>query len=135
MNKQLFIKLIVFGIVQWFALNIIIFVVSLVIGVKDRTEMGAPPALGFVGVAAIMIIISYFFGKQLKLASRKQAIIAGLFWSGITTVFMLVTVFVNSTQEVILGNWGIYLVLVAQAIGTIFISIKKINTGNSPSAS
>ncbi|MEK7537737.1 MAG: hypothetical protein AAB619_02055 [Patescibacteria group bacterium] len=125
------IKLVVFGLVQWFLLMIAIFVISLIYGIKESAEMTAPPSLGFAIAAVIMVGVAYAFARWLKPASRKQAIIAGLMWSVMTTVFWLVTVFANSTQDVIFKGWGVYLLFVAQVIGTMFVSVKKADVGNS----
>lgn len=125
------VKIIVFGLVQWFLLMIVIFAISLIYGVKEGAEMTAPPSLGFAIVAVIMVGVSYAFARWLKPASRKQAVIAGLVWSGMTTVFMLVTVFGNGTQGIFFNGWGAYLIFVAQVIGAMFIGVKKTDIGNS----
>jgi len=131
MNKQSIIKIIVFGLLQWFILMISIFVISLIYGIKEGVEMTAPPPLGFAIVAVVMVFVSYALGRWYKPASRKQAIIAGLIWSGMTTVFMLVTVFGNGTQDVFFNGWGVYLIFVAQVIGAMFVSVKKSDIGSS----
>lgn len=128
MTKKSIFKLVVYGLLQWFILMMAIFVISLIYGVKGDAEMTTPPPLGFVLVAVIMVGVSYAFGRWLKPTSRKQVVIAGLIWSGMTTLFMLVTVFANGTQGVILGNWGSYLMFVAQVIGSLFVGVKKINS-------
>ncbi|MFH0852816.1 MAG: hypothetical protein V1853_00185 [bacterium] len=125
MTKQSLFKFIIYGILQWVLLMFIIFVISLIYGVKEGAEMTVPPALGLAGVAVILGIIAYAFGRQLKPSSRKQVIIAGLVWSGITTMFMSVTALGNDTQGVVFGNWGMYLLFVAQIIGTMFVRVKK----------
>lgn len=127
MNRRTFYKLIGLGLLQWFLLNIGIFVVSLIYGIKESAEMTVPPPLGFVFVAAVMVVLSLVSGQWLKPTSRKQVVISGLLWSGMTILFMLVTVFMNNTQGVILGNWGVYTLFVAQVFGTLFVRTKMIN--------
>ncbi len=135
MNKQTIIKLIVFGVLQWICLNIALFVVSLLFGVKDDAEMTAPPTLGFVIVAVLLVGISFAFARWLKPASRKQSMIAGLLWSGMTTVFLLATVFANDTQGVFFNGWGVYSIFVAQAIGAMLFSPKKTIVSTAPPVS
>lgn len=130
MTKKSTFKLVVYGLLQWFILNITIFVASLIFGINRKAEMTTPPPLGFALVAVIMVGVSYAFGRWLKPTSRKQVVIAGLVWSGMTTVFMLVTVFGNGTQGVILGHWASYLMFIAQVIGSLFVGVKKIDAGN-----
>jgi len=131
MNKQLAAKIIVFGLVQWFVLMVAIFVISLIYGIKEHAEMTAPPPLGMAIVAVIMVVVAYAFGRWCKPARRKQAVIAGLIWSGMTTVFMLVTLFANGTQGVFLASWVAYLLFIAQAIGALFVSVQKTDIGSS----
>lgn len=125
MNKQTLFKLLVYGVLQWVLLNIVIFVISLVAGVKDDAEMTAPPPLGFVIVAVIMVLMAYFFARRLEPVSRKQAVMIGLFWSGLTTLFMLVTLFANDTRNIFLSSWTAYLIFIAQVIGAAFVGVKN----------
>lgn len=130
MNKQSAIKLILYGVVLWVALNIAIFAASLLYGINKKAEMGAPPPLGFVIVAVVMAILSYALGRRYKLASKKHAIMAGLVWSGMMFAFMLVITVANGTQANIFGNWGAYVALIAPAIGPMFICTKKSGISN-----
>jgi len=130
MTKQSIFKIVVFGLVQWILLLVIIFTISLIYGVKEGAEMTAPPALGMAIVVVILAVISYLFGHWLKPANRKQVIIAGLIWSGMTTVIMLVTLVGNKTQDVFLNSWVAYLIFIAQVVGTMFVSVKKTGADN-----
>lgn len=130
MNFRSFIKLFIYGLVQWFALLLCIFLISLIVGVKEGAEMSAPPPFGLLGVAVIMVAVSYFIARRLKFSSQKQALYAGLVWSGLTIAFMLATVFMNDTQDVILGSWGIYFVFIAQLVGALLASGNKANSNN-----
>jgi hypothetical protein len=135
MNKIYIIKIFAFGLLQWFLLMIIIFTISLIYGVKEGSEMTAPPPLGMAIVVGILIVISYAFGRWLKPVSRKQAVNAGLVWSGMTTIFMLVTLFANNTQGVFLASWIAYLLFIAQAVGSMFVGVKKTDVSKpSPTA-
>lgn len=125
MTKQTLYKLIGLGLLQWFLLMVTIFVISLIYGVKEQAEMSAPPLLGYIITAVILAVIAYVCGRWLKVASRRQAIMAGLFWSILTTAFWLITVFGNGTQETIFSTWGVYLLFVAQLVGTLFVRAKK----------
>lgn len=130
MNKRAIVKLVIYGLVQWVFLMLSIFVASLISGINEGVEMGMPPPLGLVVAAIIMALVSYAFCRRLKPVSRKQAIIAGLVWSGMTIVFMSITAFGNDTQGVVFGNWGMYLLLVSQLIGVMFVRIKKTDVGS-----
>ncbi len=125
MNKRTTVKIIVFGLIQWFILLAAIFVASLIFSVKEGAEMTAPPTLGFVIVALVMVGVSWAFARRLKLASRKLVIIAGLIWSAMTTVFLLVTVLANGTQDVFFNGWGAYLLFFSQAIGAMLVSTNQ----------
>ncbi|MFA5070620.1 MAG: hypothetical protein WC528_05050 [Patescibacteria group bacterium] len=125
MNKIFIIKIFAFGLLQWFLLMIAIFIISLIYGVKEGAEMTAPPPLGMAIVVGFLIIISYAFGRWLKPVSRKQAVIAGLLWSGMTTVFMVVMLLVNGTQGIFLASWVAYLLFIAQAVGSMLVGVKK----------
>ncbi|MFA6197832.1 MAG: hypothetical protein WC734_01590 [Patescibacteria group bacterium] len=127
MNKQALYKLIGLGLFQWLLLMITIFVISLIYGVNEQAEMSAPPLLGYIIAAVILAVLAYACGRWLKPARRSQAIQAGLFWSILTTAFWLITVFGNGTQETIFSNWGVYLLFIAQLVGTLFVRAKKTN--------
>ncbi len=45
MNKQITVKIIIFGLVQWFLLMVSTFVISLIYGIKEGAKMTAPPPL------------------------------------------------------------------------------------------
>lgn len=120
MQKKFLIRLVVYGIVQWIILNVVLFVVSLIYGIVQKTEMGAPPALGFVVLAVVLAGVSYLFVQLLHPSNRQQAIMAGVVWSGMTIIFMAVLTIANGTQGIIFGNWGIYTVFMSQIVGTLF---------------
>lgn len=121
MTRKLAFSVVVLGLVQYVLMMVTIFVVSLIFGVTENAEMTAPPPLGMAVVTVLMLIMSYAFGRRLKLIDRKQQVMTGLVWSGMTTVFLVATLLANDTGRVFLGSWVSYLVFIAQAIGMLIV--------------
>lgn len=124
MLKRYWVRAAVYGILQWFILNAVLFMISLLMSVNEGTEMLAPPAWGFLVLAAVMAVVSNLFVRSMKLATQQQATRTGLAWSCMTLAFMAVTTIANGTQGVIFGNWGVYAVFISQTVGTILMTTK-----------
>ena len=121
MNKRYLGKLIAYGLFQWIIFNLALFVAAMIFDVIRTTDMTAPPPLGLVIVAIVMTAVAYVFARQLKPTSRPQVLQAGIVWTAMTIIFLVVTCVANDTQSVIFGNWGVYAVFVGQLVGTLLL--------------
>ncbi len=124
MNKHFWGRTVIYGILQWIILNAALFVISLIIGVKEGDEMVAPPAWGFVILAVFMAVVANLFVRSMKLTSQQDATATGIIWSCMTLAFMAFITIANGTQGRIFSNWGVYAVFVSQMVGTILMTTK-----------
>lgn len=120
------VRLIVYGIAQYILLMLALFVLSLAFG----SDEAPPPPAGFIILAAFMVLISFLFARLLKPTSRKQAVTAGLIWTAMTIVIIVVTAVGNGTQGVFFGNWGVYLMFAGLAVGPLLLKVKKLDVGS-----
>jgi hypothetical protein len=127
MNKSYLIKIIAYGLLQWVIFNLVLFVASLVIGIKEGAEMTVPPPLGFVVVAVVMTAAAYVFARQLKPTNQSQVMQASIIWTTMTIIFLGVTCIANGTQSAIFGNWGVYTVFAGQFVGPLLMKFKNPN--------
>ncbi len=131
MIKRVITKIILYGLGQWIFLLLSIFAASLIFSAEAGAEMALPSSWGLVMVAVVMAGVSYALGRRLKPVTRRQALTVGLVWSGMTTLFMAITAFGNGTQVTVFGSWGMYVLLVAQVGGTLFVNAPKVNIDSS----
>lgn len=97
------------------------FALSLILGVPDTDP---PPAHGFLILAVIMGLCSFFASRFMKPANRKQAVTHGVVWAVIAVVVILGIAIPNQTTAKFFGNWGVYFVFVGIALGPAFVKAK-----------
>lgn len=112
---------VIYGVALYFVLNVILFLVALAFGSGEK----APPPLGFALVSLLVAVPSYFFSRRMRPSSKKQALLWGLLWAGMSLLFLTVVVIGNGTQKVVFGNWGAYLMFVGIALGSLFVRIRQ----------
>lgn len=116
-----------YGLLLYIAFNVILFVATLATGIES-TEISANSTrfvISLAGAAVLMFFTARWFGRLLKFDTRRDAQLAGAWWTAIVVALTLLTTIPNGTTQIFFGTWAAYLIYTAVFFGTMFSTSQK----------
>ena len=113
-------RVIKYGLLVFLSWMVLLFVTSLVNGTEGMTDIdffSTKMVISGVVVAALMGVVAYWFCRRLRLETKRDALMAGVWWVVILVALQLFIMIPNGTTKV-LRAWAMdlpYITIVAGA--------------------
>ncbi|MFH1236350.1 MAG: hypothetical protein V1685_05450 [Parcubacteria group bacterium] len=124
-NVKKYLKIFGYGFLLFIVTNILLFILSMVIGtVETENPMAKHSWVGIV-LAILISGCSWLFSRRFHPTSTKQAFSYGVMWAILNLGFMLFVTIPNETTGIIFGQWSTYLIYIGIAVGPALGNKKK----------
>lgn len=128
-------KVIGYGLLQFLFWMLFLFLTSLVNGTEGVTEIdfnSTKMVISGIVVAALTGGVAYWFCRKLRLDTKRDALIAGVWWVVILVALQLFVTIPNQTTRTVFGAWVMYLPYVGIIAGAALGASTKTDGRSTP---
>lgn len=129
-------KTIGYGLLMFIVWQLSSFVAALVTGTQGENAADVdfnsmPLVISGIIIALLMAGVAYWFGRMLRLDTKRDALIAGVWWIVILVALQIFATLPYQTTGTLFGAWVMYLPYVAIIAGAWF-GVHKSGVSNQP---
>jgi len=120
-------KNVLFGVLIYVAINLLMFVASLLLSSHEGQDNTYLVSLNSFAIAVPVGILTFLLARLLKTATRNEAWMRSIIWTGLQLVFFFLIGLGNQTLPNIFGAIGFYVLMIFVFMGPlVFAWIKKL---------
>jgi hypothetical protein len=120
-------KIVLFGVLIYVAINLLMLIASLLLSSYEGRDNTYLVSLNSFAIAVPVGILTFLLARLLKTATRKEAWLRSIIWTGLQVFFFFLIGLGNQTLPNIFGAIGFYVLMIFVFLGPmVFAWTKKL---------